>query len=147
MIAQDTGEVVGGTFGFVEEKEVDGEEFVKVYLAGIKKFAELSKAGATLFELVYRELSGVLAKDRDTVSINLIGAQKWKPDLHKRTYERGMAELLDKGFLFHTVYADAYFVNINFMFNGDRLTLVQSYRLKDRKKRKAVAGQLALLPE
>jgi hypothetical protein len=129
MVTADTGEVLGrGAFGFVEEKEIDSESFVKVYLDGIKQYGHLTKAGALLFEFVYREISGMLGKDKDTVSLNYYLAQKWKPDLHRRTYERGMNELLDKGFLFRSVTADVYFVNVRFMFNGDRMVLVKAYR-------------------
>ena len=129
MIAPDTGAVIGeGTFGFVEEKEVDNEQFVKVYLEGIKQHAQLTKAGATVFEIVYHLLSGLAGKDKDTVAINHIVAQRLNADLTRRTYERGMNELLDKGFLFRSLMAETYFVNVNFMFNGDRMVVVRQYR-------------------
>ncbi len=131
MIAPGTREVVSrGAFAFVEEKEVDSEEFVKIYIAGIRKYGELSKAGAQLFEFVYLELSGKNSKDKDTVTLNFLLAQRWKPDLSRRTYERGMNELLEKGFLFRSLAADMYFVNIRFMFNGDRMSVVQNFRRK-----------------
>ncbi len=131
MIAPGTGEVIAqGAFAFVEEKEVDSEQFVKMYLAGIQRYGELSKAGALLFEFVYREISGKEGKDKDTVVINYLLALKWKPDLAERTYYRGMSELLEKGFLFRSIATDIYFVNVRFMFNGDRMALVQSYRRK-----------------
>lgn len=131
MIAPGTGEVIAkGAFAFVEEKEVDSEQFVKMYLAGIRRYGELSKAGALLFEFVYREISGRDGKDKDTVVVNYLLALKWKPDLAERTYYRGMSELLEKGFLFRSMAADIYFVNVRFMFNGDRMALVQSYRRK-----------------
>ena len=130
MIAADgSGEVLGrGSFGFVEEAEVDNEQFVKVYLAGIKQYAQLSKAGEVLFEFVYREISGRGGRDKDTISINFILAQRWKPDLTRRTYERGLSELFEKEFLYRSIAADVYFVNVRFMFNGDRMLLVKSYR-------------------
>lgn len=131
MVAPGSGEVVSrGAFAFVEEKEVDSEEFVKVYIAGIRQYGELSKAGATLFEFVYKEISGRSSKDKDTVTLNFLLAQRWKADLSRRTYERGMNELLEKGFLYRSLAADVYFVNVRFMFNGDRMVLVQSYRRK-----------------
>lgn len=131
MVAPGTGEVVAkGAFGFVEEKEVDSEQFVKIYLAGVRKYGELSKAGALLFELVYREISGRNAKDKDTVLLNYMLAQQWKPDLTRATYFRGMNELLKKEFLYRSLAADSYFVNVRFMFNGDRMVLAQSYRRK-----------------
>lgn len=129
MIAPNTGEVIAeGTFGFVEERELDSEQFVKVYLEGIKQYGQLSKAGASVFEIVYHTISGLSGKDKDTVNLNYIIAQRWNGKLTRRTYERGMNELLDKEFLYRSLAADTYFVNVNFMFNGDRMVVVRQYR-------------------
>ncbi|MFZ4700918.1 MAG: hypothetical protein ACOYMG_12790 [Candidatus Methylumidiphilus sp.] len=139
MIAPGTGEVIAkGAFAFVEDREVDSEQFVKMYLAGIRRYGELSKAGALLFEFVYREISGRGGKDKDTVSISYLLALEWEPKLTARTYQRGLGELLSKGFIFRSLAADVYFVNVRFMFNGDRMALVQSYR----RKGKAAAREL-----
>ena len=73
-----------------------------MYLDGIKQHAQLGKAGTLLFELVYHEMSGAKAKDKDTVTLNYLLALDWRPELSKRTYERGMSELLEKGFLLNT---------------------------------------------
>jgi len=55
MVAPGTGEgLARGDFAFMKEEEVDSEEFVKVYLDGVRKYGELKKAGALLFEFVYR---------------------------------------------------------------------------------------------
>jgi hypothetical protein len=129
MIAPGTGEVLAkGDFAFMKETEVDSEEFVKVYLDGVRKYGELKKAGALLFEFVYRELSGKNAKDKDTIMLSYLLARRWKPDLAERTYFRGMHELLAKDFIFRTLAADVYFVNVRFMFNGDRMVLGQAYK-------------------
>lgn len=131
MIAPDTGEVLGeGTFGFITEEEVDNERFVKIYLDGVKQHGQLTKAGALIFEFVFTQISGMTGKDRDTVMLNHYIAQKWKPNLSRASYYRGMNELLDRGFLFRSPAADVYFINVRFMFNGDRLTVVRSYRRK-----------------
>ncbi len=108
MVAPSSGDVIGrGAFGFVEEKQVDGEEFVKIYLDGVRKYGEVKKAGALLFEFVYWELSGKDAKDKDTVVLNYLLANRWKQDLTEHTYFR---------------------CNVRFMFNDDRLILGKSYR-------------------
>jgi hypothetical protein len=143
MVAPGTGEVLGkASFNFVEEIEVDEAQFVKVYLDGIKQHGQLGKAGVMLFEFVYRELSGAKAKDNDKITLNYFLAAKWKPELNKRTYERGMSELLEKGFLFRSVVADVYFVNIRFMFNGNRQNIIKSYRIKGTKP--MIAAQMSL---
>lgn len=135
IVAQESGVILGkGAIGFVEETEVDAEEFVKIYLAGVRKYGELSKSGALLFEYVYHEISGQDAKDRDKVGLNYRWAKIWKPDLTERTYQRGLSELLAKQFIFRSIAQDVYFVNVRFMFNGDRIALVQSYRRTNRKK-------------
>lgn len=132
MVAPATGEKIGqGAFSFVQEKAVDPENFVKMYLKGIKKHSELGKAGLTLFELVFHQISGKGGKDKDKVELSYLLAQKWKPDLTRSTYFRGLNELIEKGFLFCSMAADVYFVNINFMFNGDRINLVESYVRKE----------------
>ena len=71
MVSSSTGEMLGrGSFGFVEEIEVDEAQFIKVYLDGIKQHAQLGKAGVMLFEFVYREMSGAKSKDKDTLTLN-----------------------------------------------------------------------------
>jgi hypothetical protein len=131
-IVHNTGEIVAeGAIGFWEDKEVDTEQFVKIYLAGIKQYGNLTKAGAKLFEYVYEKMSGHKAKDTDTITISLNLVRDWHPKLAKATYYRGLNELLDQGFLFRYFGSeDMYFVNIRYIFNGDRVVLAQSYRRK-----------------
>lgn len=135
MVAPGTGEILSnGAFAFIEEKEVDNERFVKLYLDGVAQFGELTKAGSTLFGFIYNEMSGLSGKDKDTVILNYILAQRWKEGLSKRTYERGLSELLEKEFLFRSLATDMYYVNVRFIFNGNRLALVKSYRRNETKK-------------
>ena len=50
--------------------------------------------------------------------------------LEERTFNRGLRELLEKEFLYRSPLASMFFVNIRFMFNGDRLAFVKGYLLK-----------------
>jgi len=77
---------------------------------------------------VYRTISGFSGKDKDTVTLSYLLAKRLNEKLTRRTYERGMNELLDKEFLYRSLAADVYFVNVNFMFNGDRMVVVRQYR-------------------
>lgn len=131
-ISRDTGEIVAhGAIGFWEEQEVDSEQFVKIYIAGIRQYGQLSKSGATMFEYVYNEISGKNGKDKDTVAINYLLAQRWLDSLSRRTYERGLKELLDKDFIFRSLTSEIYFVNVRYMFNGDRLMMAKVYQRKE----------------
>jgi hypothetical protein len=133
MISRDGQILAEGALAFVEEQEVDTEQFVKIYLAGIRQYGELSKAGATMFEYIYEQMSGKNGKDKDTVPINYLLAQRWREELSRRTYDRGISELLEKNFIFRTLMSDSYFVNVRYMFNGDRIVLAKSYRRKSEK--------------
>lgn len=130
MMSKDGEVLAEGAIAFVEDHPVDTEQFVKIYLAGIRQYGALSKSGAAMFEYVYEQISGKDSKDKDTVAINYLLTQRWRDSLSRRTYDRGMSELLDKGFIFRTLMADSYFVNVRYMFNGDRILLAKSYYRK-----------------
>lgn len=125
IVDNGTGEILGhgGAISY-EFEEVDKERFVKLYLEGLKRAAGLSKAGLSVFELVYNEMRG--KPGEDTV---LLGVDMSK--MEERSFNRGLRELLEKEFLFRSTLASKFFVNIRFMFNGDRLAFVKGYRLKD----------------
>jgi hypothetical protein len=131
VISVDGDVLATGAMAFIEEKTVDTEEFVKVYLQGIRQYGQLTNSGATLFEFIYSQLSGKKGKDKDTVTINYLLAQRWKDDLTRRTYDRGLKELLDKEFIFRSLSTDDFYVNIQYMFNGNRLVVAQAYRRKE----------------
>ena len=124
VVDNGSGEILGqgGAIAY-EWEEVDKERFVKLYLAGLKQAAGLSKAGLAVFETVYtqvRERPG-----QDTVPLD-----SYSSTLHPVTYRRGLRELLGKEFLFRSPNPGLFFVNIRFMFNGDRLAFVKGYKLK-----------------
>lgn len=132
-----TGEILGrGTAISYEFEEVDAERFVKLYLAGLKQAAGLSKSGLALFEIVYHQL-----RERPGQDSVLLSARDY--DLPKTTYFRGLRELLDRQFLFRSTVDGRFFVNIRFMFNGDRLAFVKGYKLK---AEDPAQGRLALAP-
>ncbi len=127
IVDNSTGEIKGiGGMGFWWEEEVDSSRFVKLLLDGIKQAAGLSKTGIQVFELVYlqmREHPGA-----DEIKLNQYVAKDH--GMSDRNYQRGVRELLEKEFLYRSPSDGVFFVNIRFMFNGDRLAFVKSYHLK-----------------
>jgi len=87
--------------------EVDKERFVKLYLAGLKQAAGLSKAGLAVFETVYKQVRE--RPGQDTVPLD-----SYSSSLHPVTYRRGLRELLEKEFLFRSPNPGLFFVNIRF---------------------------------
>jgi len=128
IVDNSTGELKGlGGMGFWWEEEVDSTRFVKLFLDGIKQAAGLSKTGIQVFELIYKEMR--LNPGSDEIKLNQYVARDY--GISDRTYQRGVRELLEKEFLFRSPSDGVFFVNIRFMFNGDRLAFVKSYHLKD----------------
>ncbi len=129
IVGRDTGEVLGeGHAGFFEMKEVDETQFVKLYLAGIKQTTKLTKAGLQVFELVYHQMRANPQSDR--LELNHYMTKDFGLLISIQTFRRGLRELLEHEFLYRSTSADVYFVNINFIFNGNRITLAKSYYLK-----------------
>src|SRR5580704_5658937 len=127
IVDHSTGELKGiGGMGFWWEEEVDSSRFVKLFLDGIKQAAGLSKTGIQVFELVYHEMRANPGSDE--IKLNQYVAKDH--GISDRTYQRGVRELLEKEFLYRSPSDGVFFVNIRFMFNGDRLAFVKSYHLK-----------------
>ncbi|MGZ8220063.1 MAG: hypothetical protein ACXWT0_00295 [Methylobacter sp.] len=142
VVSQATGEIIStGSFAFIKDEVVDNERFCKLYVDGVAAFTELSPAGKTLFKFIYNEISGLRGKDKDKVDLNYLLAKRWDDKLSKRTYERGMSDLLEKGVIFRTLSSDTYYVNIRFIFNGNRVAVINSYRREDSNNKKEIASE------
>jgi hypothetical protein len=123
MIVSESGEILAPA-GFHEIIEVDRTQFVKMYVGGVTAFNDLSAAGAKVFKFVYN----FILKNPNTDRIVL--SPKHVKNVAKATFERGLTELLSKEILYRSTVTYVFFLNVNYMFNGDRLALVKEYRLK-----------------
>ncbi|WP_446812295.1 hypothetical protein ACH50O_23555 (plasmid) [Methylomonas sp. 2BW1-5-20] len=129
VVDNGSGEVLSvGGMGFYEFEEVDNARFVKLFLAGLKQAAGLSKAGLAVFELIYSHIQN--NPNSDKVELSFYTASNRIEGLNERTYQRGLRELLEKEFLFRSPSDGVFFINIRYMFNGDRLAFVKGYRRK-----------------
>jgi hypothetical protein len=136
IVDNSTGEIKGiGGMGFWWQEEVDASRFVKLFLDGIKQACNLSKSGMQIFELVYHQMRESPGNDK----IELSQYMARDRGLNQRTFRRGLRELLEKQFLYRSTSDGLFFINIRFMFNGDRLAFVKTYHLKE-------SGQQAELP-
>ena len=128
MVMGNTGETVAPIAGFWQAQEVDATKFVKLYVNGVKAFKELTGAGTKVFELLYLEVQKSIGQDRIYMSHAIVD-QDTNP-MSSATYKRGMAELIAKNFLAPTSTQSWYWLNPDFMWNGDRLAFVREYRKK-----------------
>lgn len=114
--------------GFWHIQEVDRTQFVKLYINGVKAFTNLSSAGTKVFELIYLAVQKSIGSDTVLIVFNRIDQQV--TPISRTTFQKGMKEACVKGFLAETDAPGLYFINPDFIFNGDRLAVVKEYRLR-----------------
>jgi hypothetical protein len=119
LVSQDTGEIRPA--GFWTAKKVDEEQFVKLFARGVKAFADLTNAGVKVFELLYMEMQKNINQDKIYLSF------EESMGLSERSYYRGLNELIEKNFIASTVKVGWYFVNPQYLWNGDRLVFAEEF--------------------
>jgi len=127
MVIGETGEIVAPIAGFWQAQEVDDAKFVKLYINGVMAFTGTTNAGRRVFEVLFREVQKNIGKDRVYLSFTTLDESV---KMSQATFTRGMRELIDQGFVAPTEAIAWYWLNLDFMFNGDRLAFIQEYRKK-----------------
>ena len=125
VISNKTRETVAEVAGFWHAQEVDSTKFVKLYVNGVKVFKELTGAGTRVFEVLYLEVQKAISQDKIYMGFGLVD-QEANP-MSSATYDRGMRELIAKGFLAATATQGWYWLNPDYLWNGDRLAFVKAY--------------------
>ncbi|EOM4036090.1 replication/maintenance protein RepL [Escherichia coli] len=128
LVNQNTGEVQGTHV--TTYKRVDSEQFVKLFTANIGLTFELSSAGIKAFGvLVWSVQNSALSKDEvdlDALVLEAflqcqVSASKQPLRLSLATFKRGLNELEKAKIIAKTMRQGRYFINPNFVFNGDRI--------------------------
>lgn len=125
LINSETGEIQANIAGFWEGHEVDSTKFIKLFIKGVKALKELTSAGTKVFEVLYLQVQNEVGKDKVYMSFNMVD-QALTP-MSTATYDRGIRELIEKGFIAATPNVGFYWLNPSYIWNGDRLAFVQEY--------------------
>ncbi|MQT44257.1 replication protein [Pseudomonas sp. FSL R10-0765] len=128
MVISEHGEVMAPV-GFHQVVPVDKTQFVKLYANGVKAFQGLSAAGAKVFELIYSIVQGTPGTDR--FYLHFMSVDEHDLAISYRTFHRGLGELLKKEFVFESITPNLYFLNVDYLFNGNRMAFIKEYRLID----------------
>lgn len=134
LVNQATGEVHGTHL--TTYKKVDGEQFIKLFTANIALTFDLSAAGIKTFNvLAWVVQHKAISKDEvvlDTMMLSDFLEAQCKPlNLSLATFKRGLRELEGAQIIAKTMRKSFYFINPNFVFNGDRIAFTT---LIERKK-------------
>lgn len=138
IVNQNTGEVLGGT-SVVTYKKVDSSQFIKLFTQNIKLAFDLTQAGQkALFVLFW-----ILQKksiNKDLVTLDQYTLEEFlseNDDLKMSipTFKRGLSELTKCQIVAMSKRKGDYFINPNFVFNGNRIaftTVLEQTKSKDK---------------
>jgi hypothetical protein len=123
IINTTTGEVGDDTLFIALQKEVDKEQFVKIFQSQLKIFFDLSTK--TLRVLSYL-LSVATFEDQILFRVN--ECMKYTGYNSKNTINQAIAELLEKGIIAKGYVAHLFYINPTIFYKGDRIVLLTEYR-------------------
>ena len=113
--------------------EKDDAEFVKVFSAGIKAMYDLNRTAARVFQLVLERYEQEPMAGGYADSLYLMwfdgGLSGQAIGMSEATFNRGLRELVEKGFLYPRM-PGVYWTNPNLFFKGDRVAFIHEYRRK-----------------
>ena len=126
----DTGEVVA-TSTIHQIEHIDSDHFVKVFSAGIAATYELTKTGQRTFQAILQIYENAPMSGGFVDAIYLAwfddGLSGQKLDMSEKTFQRGLKELLERGFLSPKA-PNLFWVNPALFFRGDRVLFLKEYR-------------------
>lgn len=126
-----TGEV--NSTHVVKYKEVDADEFVKLFTKNIALMFELTATGIKAFTvLMFAVQKRAIGKDKIQFGRSVLREFKEEMKMHltESTFNRGIAELVKNHIIAKTIDKGEYFINPYIVFNGDRITLTNIIQKK-----------------
>lgn len=129
--------------------EVDRDEFVKLYTKNIKVFFDLKPSSMKVLQYLLAQLQNSI--NGDGIYLSWFSGEKYfsEQDLgvSRASFTRSMKELLEKKFIAESAEPNFYWINPNLFFNGDRMTFIKEYRVKNEQKMKEMSNEKQALPE
>lgn len=146
LVNQSTGEVQGTHI--TTYRKVDNEQFIKLFTANIGLTFELGAAGIKAFSVLAWVLQDksiskdLVPLDKFVLEDFLKSQQNKKLALSLPTFGRGLAELERAKIIAKHIRQGWYYINPNFVFNGDRIAFTA---VIERKKRATELTEQELL--
>ena len=121
-------------------KEVDTEEFLKIYTQNVRVLFDLSATAQRVLMPLMLEIQKT-ARNVAHVYFSCTTSQRnckalGLPAPSKPTFSRGISELIDKQFIAVNAEGQSwYWINPNILFNGDRIRFIQDYKIKRKEEK------------
>lgn len=133
----------------VTYREVDEEEFLKLFTKNLSLIFNLSSAGNKALIVVCFVIQKY-AVNEDVISLGRYIFREFIEEYGSRlyvdftepTFQRGVKDLIEKNVLAKTITPGRYFINYNVVFNGNRFTLTDIIQKKNKTHTKRVSDQI-----
>ena len=126
LVDPESGEVTGHT-QLVEYKDVDKEQFFKMYTKNIKLFFELTKAEMATFLYI----ASIANKDKDVIRLDINKASKFTGNAYL-TVNKAICKLIENKIIAKTDIQSLYYINTAIFFNGSRVTFSKKIETQDK---------------
>ena len=123
------GELVGHT-SFIQQIEVDEEQFTKIYLSQFSAFWNLKTQAIRVFGYIMTKL----VPKQDLFSFFLDECMEYTGYKSEKSVYIGLASLLQNQIIARGRNDSHYFINPMIAFNGDRVTFAKTYVKKQKGK-------------
>lgn len=126
FIDGESGETVASSV-FAKKIEIDKAQFAKIYVNSLASWFELSKTGIRVFAYIV----STLKPDSDTFILDYESCKEYTGYKSKSSIACGIKELIENKFIARGQNQYIYFINPTIFFNGNRITFLQQYVLKN----------------
>ena len=117
-------------------EDVDRDQFVKLYTKNMKIFFDLRPTTQKVLMAVLAAIQKF--KDADFIFLTWFDVEDYSEKhalkISEPSFHRAMRELLEKGFLAESEVPGRFWINPHLFFNGDRMTFVREWRIKESSK-------------
>ena len=111
---------------------VDSTAFIKIYLEGMEKLADLNQAALGVLAAVFRLYRTETPMNRDLVYVSYNDLKISNHyDKSRRTFTKGMNTLIRNEFLAYSKFDNQFYINPNYFFNGNTIIFTREYVLSD----------------
>lgn len=125
IMSKETGEIDEDTLFIGTKKELDKDQFVKIFHNHLQILFDLSKASLKIFSYI-----ASITEFGDKIIFDLEDCKKFTGYTSKETIYKGLARLLEAEMIARSGASNIFFINPQIFYKGDRIVLVTEYRKK-----------------
>ena len=120
-------------------EEIDKDKFIKIYTKNMKVIFELKPSTQKVLMAILDSLQK--SPGTDVIYLNWFQVEDYSQthnlNISERSFYNAMSDLLEKEFVAESDKPNMYWINPNLFFNGDRMTFIREYRMKNIEQRES----------